>query len=91
MKIQEIKDKKSKPTSKKSTKDKAETKEKKKDESSDSEQDSYSSEEEDAMDEHEYRKFLQKIFPSKDLSNKIKAGEKMKKTIKNKIVKNSKS
>ena len=91
MKIQEIKDKKSKPTAKKSTKDRTETKGKKKDESSDSEQDSYSSEEEDAMDEHEYRKFLQKIFPSKDLSNKIKAGEKMKKTIKNKIVKNSKS
>ena len=91
MKIQEIKDKKSKPTTKKSAKDKTETKGKKKDESSDSEQDSYSSEEDDAMDEHEYRKFLQKIFPSKDLSNKIKAGEKMKKAIKNKIVKNSKS
>ena len=91
MKIQEIKDKKNKPTAKKSAKDMVETKGKKKDESSDSEQDAYSSEEEDPMDEHEYRKFLQKIFPSKDLSNKIKAGEKMKKAIKNKIVKNSKS
>ena len=36
-------------------------------------------EEEDDMDAHEYRKLLSKIFPSKHLSNKIKAGEKLKK------------
>jgi ATP-dependent Lon protease len=33
------------------------------------------------MDTHEYRKFLSKIFPSKHLNNKIKAGNKLKKTI----------
>ena len=31
------------------------------------------------MDIHEYRKFLHKIFPSKDLKNKIISGEKVKK------------
>jgi ATP-dependent Lon protease len=35
----------------------------------------------DEMDVHEYRKFLSKIFPSKHLSKKIKAGEKLKKVI----------
>jgi ATP-dependent Lon protease len=30
------------------------------------------------MDVHEYRKFLSKIFPSKHLTNKIKAGKKLK-------------
>ncbi len=34
------------------------------------------SESEEEMDIHEYRKFLQKIFPSKYLKNKIKEGEK---------------
>jgi len=37
--------------------------------------------ENEKMDVHEYRKFLSKIFPSKHLSNKIKAGEKLKKKI----------
>ena len=37
------------------------------------------SENEDEMDVHEYRKFLHKIFPSKDLKNKIISGEKLKK------------
>ena len=37
--------------------------------------------EEEQMDEHEYRKFLQKIFPSKHLEKKIKAGERVKKSI----------
>ena len=41
------------------------------------------SEEEDAMDVHEYRKFLQKIFPSKNLKNKIISGERLKRTIEN--------
>jgi len=36
------------------------------------------SENEDEMDVHEYRKFLSKIFPSKHLTNKIKAGNKLK-------------
>ena len=39
--------------------------------------------EEDAMDVHEYRKFLQKIFPSKNLKNKIISGERLKRTIEN--------
>jgi len=34
---------------------------------------------EDEMDVHEYRKFLAKMFPSKHLNKKIKAGEKVKK------------
>lgn len=34
------------------------------------------------MDIHEYRKFLQKIFPSKNLDKKIKMGEKVKKNAK---------
>ena len=38
-------------------------------------------EEEDELDPQEYRKFLQKIFPSKYLDNKINAGEKLKKAI----------
>jgi len=37
-----------------------------------------SSESEEEMDMHEYRKFLHKMFPSKHLNNKIKAGEKIK-------------
>jgi ATP-dependent Lon protease len=36
------------------------------------------SENDDEMDVHEYRKFLSKIFPSKHLTNKIKAGKKLK-------------
>jgi len=35
------------------------------------------------MDVHEYRKFLSKIFPSKHISKKVKAGEKFKKTVVN--------
>jgi len=37
--------------------------------------------ESDEMDAHEYRKFLSKIFPSKNLDKKIKAGEKLKRAI----------
>ena len=33
----------------------------------------------DEMDVHEYRKFLNKIFPSKHLDKKVAAGEKIKK------------
>ena len=39
---------------------------------------SNSSESEEEMDVHEYRKFLSKIFPSKHLNQKIKAGERLK-------------
>ena len=57
-------------------------KKKKNHESSDDDDESYhSSDSEEEMDDHEYRKFLQKIFPSKHLEKKIKAGEKLKKTI----------
>ena len=38
-------------------------------------------EQDDNMDSHEYRKFLQKIFPSKHLNKKIKAGNKLKKVV----------
>ena len=60
---------------------------KKKDESSDDDDSSYEDEENDdeeegEMNSHEYRKFLQKIFPSKNLSDKIAAGDKLKKNLK---------
>ena len=51
---------------------------KKKDESSDSE-DGDSDSESDEMNMHELRKYIQKIFPSKHMEKKIKAGEKLKK------------
>jgi len=48
------------------------------DSDSDSNDDSESEEE---MDVHEYRKFISKIFPSKHMNKKIKAGEKLKKVL----------
>jgi ATP-dependent Lon protease len=48
---------------------------------SDSDQNEDSDSDSDEMDVHEYRKFLSKIFPSKHLNNKIKAGDKLKKVI----------
>lgn len=42
----------------------------------------YDEEEEDEMDVHEYRKFLAKMFPSKHMNKKIKAGEEIKKFLK---------
>jgi ATP-dependent Lon protease len=45
---------------------------------SDSDDAGSSESENDEMDVHEYRKFLSKIFPSKHLNKKIKAGEKIK-------------
>ena len=33
------------------------------------------------MDEHEFRKYIQQIFPSKHMDKKIKAGEKLKKSL----------
>jgi ATP-dependent Lon protease len=55
---------------------------KKKNTNSDSDDDyisgSESDSENDELDVHEYRKFLAKIFPSKHIDSKIKAGEKIK-------------
>jgi len=50
---------------------------KKKNQTSDSEDGS--DVESDEMDMHEFRKYVQKIFPSKHMDKKIKAGEKLKK------------
>jgi ATP-dependent Lon protease len=61
---------------KRSKRDDEKLRNKKKNEESDS--DNGEDESSDEMDVHEYRKFLSKIFPSKHLSNKIKAGEKLK-------------
>ena len=54
---------------------------KKQNESSDSDNGSDSDYESDEMDMHEFRKYVQKIFPSKHLEKKIKAGEKLKKVV----------
>ena len=55
----------------------------KKNEQSDDSDNNYSSDSEsEEMDAIEYRKFLSTIFPSKHLSKKIKAGEKLKKVLK---------
>ena len=56
-------------------------KKKRKDESSDSDNIEESGSESEEMDVHEYRKFLSKIFPSKNLNKKIKAGEKLKESL----------
>lgn len=61
-------------------------KNKKSNEESDSDEDnsftSDSEEEEEEMDQHEYKKFLSKIFPSKFMNKKVKAGERLKKSAK---------
>ena len=55
------------------------SKKKKKNVASDDDGDDFISESDsDEMDVHEYRKFLSKIFPSKDLNKKIEAGERIK-------------
>jgi ATP-dependent Lon protease len=72
----------------KSKKQEEKQKKKKINESSDDDETYYPSEDseyeeeegDEEMDSHEYRKFLQKIFPSKYLDKKIKAGENLKKT-----------
>ena len=46
--------------------------------SSDEDSDYNSSDSEEEMDMHEYRKFLHQLFPSKNLKNKVKMGEKIK-------------
>jgi len=57
-------------------------KKKRNSESSDDDNSFYTDDDsENEMDEQEYRKFLNKMFPSKHLDKKIKAGEKLKKVI----------
>ena len=57
---------------------------KKRNEESSDDDTSYHSDDDDddIMDEHEYRKFLQKIFPSKHLENKIASGKRLKNALK---------
>jgi ATP-dependent Lon protease len=54
---------------------------KKKNESSDSEHGENTDSDDEEMDMHEFRKYVQKIFPSKHMDKKIKAGEKLKKMV----------
>ena len=54
---------------------------KKKIRDSDSDGNDGSDSEKEEMDMQEYRKFISKIFPSKHINDKIKAGEKLKKVI----------
>jgi ATP-dependent Lon protease len=62
---------------------KAEEEKRKRKQFEDSGSDSNSSDSEsDELNAHEYRKFLHKLFPSKHLNDKVKAGEKLKKQLK---------
>lgn len=54
---------------------------KKKNEESDSDNSEGIDSDNEEMDIHEFRKYVQKIFPSKHMDKKIKAGEKLKKMI----------
>jgi ATP-dependent Lon protease len=78
------KSKMSKKDNKFSKKNEELSRKKKKNEESSDDDTSYRSEDDDEefMDEHEYRKFLQKIFPSKHLENKISSGNRLKKALK---------
>ena len=84
MKIQEMmNDKNNKKNSNKRPREEKSTSHsnnKKKNESSDN--DDSSSDEDMEMDDHEYRKFLSKIFPSKYMDKKVESGEKLKKAFK---------
>ena len=84
MKIQEMtNDKSTKKNSNKRTRDEksnSRSANKKRNESSDN--DGSSSDEDMEMDDHEYRKFLNKIFPSKHMEKKVECGEKLKKAFK---------
>ena len=53
----------------------------KKDYISDSDSDSENSSSEEEMDNHEYKKFLAKMFPSKYKNSQVKNGEKIKKML----------
>ncbi len=48
-----------------------------------SDSNSDSNNEDDDFDQHEYRKFLSKMFPSKHINKKVEAGEKVKKALRN--------
>ena len=66
---------------------KAEEEKRKQKQFEDSGSDSNSSDSEsDELNAHEYRKFLNKMFPSKHLNDKIKAGEKLKKKLSTKKI-----
>ena len=54
---------------------------KKKNEESDSDNGEETDSDNEEMDMHEFRKYVQKIFPSKHMEKKIKAGEKLKKIV----------
>jgi ATP-dependent Lon protease len=54
---------------------------KKNEESSDDGGSQSSDSESEEIDQHEYRKFLAKIFPSKNANDKVKAGERLKKVL----------
>ena len=54
---------------------------KKKNEDSDSDNGEGTDSDSEEMDMHEFRKYVQKIFPSKHMDKKIKAGEKLKKML----------
>jgi len=58
-----------------------EVEKKKKNHNSDDDNDIGSETDSDEMDVHEYRKFISKIFPSKNINKKIKAGERLKKVL----------
>ena len=62
------------------------------DDSSDNNSDysSDSNEDDDEINQHEYRKFLSKMFPSKYINEKVKSGEKLKKVLKKDMKKNQK-
>ena len=57
---------------------------KKHNEDSDSDNSTFIESDNEEIDMHEFRKYVQKIFPSKNMKKKIEAGERVKKFIKNK-------
>jgi ATP-dependent Lon protease len=78
----QIKKSKKEMASKRSKKlDELNRKKKKADHSDSDSNDNSSDSEEEEMDVHEYRKFISKIFPSRHINKKIKAGEKLKKVL----------
>ena len=70
--------------------DEASRRRKNNEDSSDDDDGFYSSESDSEMDQHEYRKFLAKMFPSKHAKDKVKAGEKLKNVFKKEQKKNKK-
>jgi ATP-dependent Lon protease len=62
---------------------------KKKNKDDDDDETSSSDHEEESMNEHEIRKFMGKIFPSKHMENKVKAGERLKSKLNPKLKEDS--